>query len=71
MKEVEKDSPADKAGLKVNDVVIAINGRTVTGQGALIAAIRDSAPGDKVTITVDRNGSRREVIATLTTRPAE
>lgn len=69
--EVQADSPADKAGLKVNDVVIAINGRTVTGQGALIAAIRDSAPGDKVTITVDRDGSKKDLVATLTTRPAE
>lgn len=69
--EVQADSPADKAGLKVNDVVVAINGRTVTGQGALIAAIRDSAPGDKVTITVDRDGSKKELVATLTTRPAE
>lgn len=69
--EVQADSPADKAGLKVNDVVVAINGKTVTGQGALIAAIRDAAPGDKVTITVDRDGDKKELVATLTTRPAE
>lgn len=69
--EVQADSPADKAGLKVNDVVVAINGRSVTGQGSLIAAIRDAAPGDKVTITVDRDGTKKELVATLTTRPAE
>lgn len=69
--EVQADSPADKAGLKVNDIVIAINGKTVTGQGSLIAAIRDAAPGDKVTITVMRDGSKKELTATLTTRPAE
>jgi S1-C subfamily serine protease len=53
----------------VNDIILEINGQTITGQGALIGIIRDSAPGDKVTITVERNGKRLELNATLVARP--
>ncbi len=69
--EVQADSPADKAGLKVNDIVIAINGTSVTGQGALIAVIRDASPGDKVTLTIDRDGTKKTLTATLVARPAQ
>lgn len=69
--EVQADSPADKAGLKVNDIVVAINGTTVTGQGSLIAVIRDAAPGDKVSLTIDRNGTKKTLSATLVARPPQ
>lgn len=70
MSEVEKGSPADDAGLKVNDVVLSVNDQPITGQGALIGIIRDSAPGDKVTIVVSRDGKTVTLTATLVTRPA-
>jgi membrane-associated protease RseP (regulator of RpoE activity) len=69
--EVQADSPADKAGLKVQDIVLEINDQAVTGQGALIAIIRDSQPGDTVTIVVERDGVRKTLTATLVSRPAE
>lgn len=69
--EVQADSPAERAGLKVKDIVTAINGTTVTGQGSLIAVIRDSAPGDKVTLTIDRDGTKKTLTATLVARPAQ
>ncbi len=69
--EVQADSPADKAGLKVNDIVVAINGTTVTGQGSLIAVIRDAAPGDTVSLTIDRNGTKKTLSATLVARPPQ
>ena len=67
--EVESDSPADNAGLRVDDIILEINDQTITGQGALIGIIRDSAPGDEVTITIERDGNRRTLTATLTARP--
>lgn len=67
--EIEKGSPADKAGLRVDDIILEIDGQTITGQGALIGIIRDSAPGDKVTIAVERDGKRIELSATLVARP--
>ena len=69
--EVAANSPASKAGLKANDIVLEINGRTITGPGALIAIIRDSAPGDVITIVVERDGKRTTLKATLIARPKE
>ncbi|CAB4368418.1 MAG: PDZ domain-containing protein [Actinobacteria bacterium] len=69
--EVQADSPADKAGLKVNDIVLQINGQAITGQGALIAIVRDSAPGDVIKITVERDGKPKDLSATLVARPKE
>jgi putative serine protease PepD len=69
--EVQANSPAEKAGLKVQDIVVAINGTTVTGQGSVIATIRDAAPGDKVTLTIDRDGTKKTLTATLVARPAQ
>ena len=69
--EVQKDSPADKAGLKVNDIVLQINGQVITGQGALIAVVRDSAPGDVIKIKVERDGVVKDLTATLVARPKE
>ena len=68
--EVESGSPADKAGLKVNDVVLSVNDQPITGQGALIGIIRDSTSGDEVTIEVARDGEKVTLTATLVPRPA-
>jgi len=69
--EIQADSPADKAGLKVRDIVLSVNGQEITGQGALIAIIRDSAPGDIVTIVVERDTKKVTVKATLVPRPKQ
>ena len=67
--EVESGSPADKAGLEVRDIILEINGQTITGQNALIAIIRDSSPGDEVDIVIERDGKRETLKATLVARP--
>lgn len=67
--EVETGSPADKAGLQVRDIILQINDQTITGQNALIAIIRDSAPGDQVEIVIERDGKRQTLNATLVARP--
>jgi S1-C subfamily serine protease len=69
--EVTPDSPAAAAGIEVGDVVIEAEGRAVTGQGSLIAAIRDSSPGTTLTFTVLRDGARLELAATLVERPPD
>ena len=69
--EVQADSPADKAGLKVKDIVLQINGQAITGQGALIAIVRDSAPGDVIKIKVERDDVVKDLTATLVARPKE
>lgn len=69
--EVAAGSPAENAGLKVNDIVLEVNGQSITGQGALIGIVRDSAPGDKIEIIVERGAKRVTVTATLIARPSE
>jgi len=66
--EVVADSPADQAGVEVGDVVLAVNGTTVNGAGGLIAAIRDAATGDQLSLEIDRGGTRRTIDATLVER---
>jgi putative serine protease PepD len=67
--EVEADSPAEKAGLEVEDIILEINDQTITGQGALIGIVRDAAPGETISIVVERSGRRLELSATLVARP--
>jgi putative serine protease PepD len=64
---VTAGGPADKAGIKVGDVITAIDGSSTQGADAVIAAIRSHQPGQKVTVTVTRGGSSKTVTATLTT----
>lgn len=68
--EVTPGSPAGDAGLKVGDVVLEVNNQPITGQGGLIAVIRDGAPGDEVDITVQRGPQRLTLTATLEARPS-
>lgn len=69
--EVSPGSPADLAGMKVDDIVIQADGSPVDGQPALVAAIRDKSPGDSIKIDVLRDGERITLTATLIERPTE
>jgi putative serine protease PepD len=51
--QVEPGGPAAQAGIRPNEVVTRVDDRLVTNGDELIAAIRDHAPGDQVTLTVD------------------
>jgi putative serine protease PepD len=65
---VKPGSAADDAGLKVGDVVTAVDGRTITDQSQLRAIISQHKPGDTLTLTVRRDGATRTVKATLGSR---
>jgi len=62
---VTAGSPADKAGLKVGDVVTAVDGHLVDTSDTLVADIRSSAPGATVAITYTRGGQSSTVNVTL------
>ena len=68
---VQPDSPAQKAGIEVGDVVLAVDGEPVNGQAGLVAAIRDRSPSDTITIDLVRDGERVSVTATLVARPRD
>jgi putative serine protease PepD len=63
-------SPAAKAGLQPGDVVTAINGMSVHSTNGFIATIANFKPGQKVTMSIRRNGSKMQVQVTLGDRPA-
>jgi putative serine protease PepD len=68
--EVVEDAPADRAGLQVGDEVTEVDGESITTGDELRAAIDAKKPGDKITLTIERNGDERTVQVTLGQRPA-
>ena len=63
-------SPADKAGLKVGDVITEYNGSAVTSADELTAAVFHSRSGETVSVTVKRDGSTKTVQVKLGVQPA-
>ncbi len=62
---VVSGSPADKAGLQAGDAIIAVDGNSIDGSLSLVAQVRDHSVGDKVTLTIVRNGRTQDLSATL------
>ena len=66
---VERDGPADRAGLRAGDVIVEADGRDVTAVEDVLSVLRDSDPGDAIALTVMRDGDRRNVTVKTTRRP--
>jgi serine protease Do len=69
VKLVDDDSPAAKAGLRTDDVILAVNGQKVEGRITFISMIGVGFPGAKAALTVWREGAKRTLTATLEARP--
>jgi S1-C subfamily serine protease len=82
--EVVKGGPADKAGVKGGDtsatieganirlggdIVTEIDGKKVTGMEDVINAVNAAQPGEKMELTVDREGNTKKIAVTLGVRP--
>jgi serine protease Do len=63
--EVQPDSPGAKAGLKVGDVIVGLDGKKVLGAGELQAEVSSKRPGTKVLLDVLRDGKSANVPVTL------
>jgi S1-C subfamily serine protease len=70
IEDVRNNGPADSAGLQPGDEVTAVDGKTIESGDALREAIDAKKPGDKITLTIKRNGNERTVQVTLGQRPA-
>ncbi|QLG45220.1 Do family serine endopeptidase [Costertonia aggregata] len=57
---VGEDSAADKAGIKSGDIIVKVNEVAVTTSPRLQEIIARQRPGDKVNVTVKRNGQEKE-----------
>jgi S1-C subfamily serine protease len=62
-------SPADKAGIHENDIIVTVEGHKIDGEHPLDAVLSQFAPGQTVTVTILRDGHQQDVSVTLGTRP--
>jgi putative serine protease PepD len=66
---VEPGTPAERAGLRIGDVVVRVEGAPVTSAAQLGSVIRQQRPGDTVNVVVNRDGTEVPVRATLSEGP--
>ncbi len=62
-------SPADKAGLAENDIILEVDGVKLTEDHTLQSVIRSKAPGTRVSLKILHKGERKTVWTTLTEAP--
>jgi serine protease Do len=63
--QVVKDSPAEKAGLKKDDVILRFEGESVTSARKLTRLVGEASADQTVRLTISRGGSEQDVSATL------
>lgn len=68
---IYRDSPADRGGLKLGDLLERIDGRNLLGTADLIQSIADSDPGRTISLRVLRGDRIVEVAVRLAERPEE
>jgi putative serine protease PepD len=66
---ITSGSPADRAGIKVHDVITKVNDQAIDDQHPLKDVLRQYAPGTKVTVAVYRGGKTQTLQVTLGTHP--
>lgn len=62
---VTEGGPAEKAGLQANDIITAAGGKEISGKSGLSSIIADCAAGDKLTLSVYRQGQTLTVTVTV------
>jgi len=62
---VTPGGPADKAGLRENDIILAINGEEITPAKSLVTILQHYHPSDKIELTVNRAGKEFKVSVVL------
>lgn len=62
---VMPDSPAAKAGIQKNDVIVKLGGISLSGPRSVTEALTEKVPGDKITVVFYRKGKRETADITL------
>lgn len=62
---VAPGSPADKAGMQENDIILKVNGQEINENTSLVSLLQKYKPGDKVNITYLRKGQEQKVDVVL------
>jgi len=68
VKSVEEESPAAKAGVKVDDVVLEYHGQRVEGQEQFVRLVRETPVGRQVKLVISRNGATQTLTPTIGSR---
>ncbi len=69
VKDVVEDGPAEKAGIKEDDIIVEINGTRIVDADDLRETVAKTKPGTSVSITVSREDQKKTVKATLDKAP--
>jgi serine protease Do len=70
VKNVDEDSPAAKAGVKVGDVVLEYNGQRVEGTEQFVRFVRETPVGRSVKLLISRGGATQTLTAAIGSRPS-
>ncbi|MBV9293326.1 MAG: trypsin-like peptidase domain-containing protein [Frankiales bacterium] len=65
VQQLTSGGPAQRAGIRIGDVIVQVGGLPTAGADAVIAATRSHQPGDRVPVTVLRSGVRKTFTVTL------
>ena len=65
VKKVYEDSPAEKAGIKVGDIITEVGSKKIKNSGELTSAVKASNKGDQLVCKVYRDGSYTEITVTV------
>ena len=66
---MQAGGPAAGSDLQTGDRIVKLGDREVENPSDLSTGILDFKPGDRITLTVDRNGQQTTIDVTLGTRP--
>ena len=69
IRDVEAESPAARSGLQRGDVIIAVNGNTISQIQDVRREFRGAVVGEQITLTIIRQSERRDVVITLEEDP--
>lgn len=65
VKEIVDDSPAQKAGLEINDIITEVNGKEIKSSSDLVDAVKSSSVGDVLKLKVYRQGKTIDIDMTV------
>jgi C-terminal processing protease CtpA/Prc len=65
---IDHDAPAGQVGLRVNDVILGINGQNVEGAEQMRRILREIPPGRKVSLEISRDGNIQTLAVQLVDR---
>ncbi len=67
--QVERGSPADKAGVRLGDVLVAVNGKPVGDSTTMLNLVAALRPGEQARVRVARNEEETDLTVTIGRRP--